>query len=542
MNLSELLFWRNPIFIRYCRAKLRPVSLISWSLIVLILTGFVFTLVYLLPQRSDVMTREEAARLTIIPLFIIQCFILMFKGSFSVASGITREGMEGVLDYQRLTPMSSFGKIIGYLFGLPVLDYVLFLLTLPFLIFTVVVGNVSLDILFRLYSVFFTSVLLYHMTGFMAGMVVSKRFLAGFISQTLMIGLYFILPSFSRLGYVFFEYLTVRPVVYYELSQLLPEEFERYVKLDTVNFFNLNFSVVSFSIVIQALLFFVFFMIVLRKWKQDSHHLLGKHFSVITYAGIIIALMGSMLPLINNGRIFPSQSARRFFEVDPTSYISPNEALLIPGLFGIVTLLLAIVIIGQMTPSFDKQMKGQRRVHKLNENRVDPGDDESTSIFHTIAIIGIAVISWNVFIGYLFESRWYEGWVLSKYSWIGTVLSLGLPILIYQMLLEFGGRRLAFISLLLGWLLPLFVGVLMMIATDSLVNAGTYILMLSGFAFPYFSVEAALTVNDTFVVNFPEAKKAFMHVAIIYATLFPLLFMKWRQHHVELNKKKKEVL
>ena len=64
-------------------------------------------------------------------------------GTGSVAGGISREAADGMVDYQRLTPMTPLSKIMGYLFGLPVREYVLFATTLPFTIYCIVVGNIS---------------------------------------------------------------------------------------------------------------------------------------------------------------------------------------------------------------------------------------------------------------------------------------------------------------------------------------------------------------------------------------------------------------
>lgn len=531
--ISDLAFWQNPIFIRYCRAKLRLRPFVAWSLAVLLLTSFIFSMVYLLPQRENDMTRMEAARLTLIPLFVIQCAILMFKGSFSVASGITREGMEGVLDYQRLTPLSPVQKIVGYLFGLPILDYCLFFLTLPFMVFTVVQGDIPLDLIVSLYSVFCTSVLLYHMTGLMAGMVVTRRFLAGFISQALMVVLYFILPNMTGLGYVFFEYLTVRPVVYHEMTRVFPEGSRPLFGVNHVDFFQFDFSVVAFSLVIQSLLFLVFAVVVYRKWRQETLHFLGKSFAVWVYAGVMIVLVGSMLPLIENGRIFPSQATRNYFEVAQSRYISPDEAALIPGIFGFLTLLLAMIIIGQMTASRDKQMKGWRRAFKYGKRRIPFGDDASSSLWHTLMVIITGAVSWCVFVRFLHQSLWYVDWPLGEYYWIWVTLALAIPLIYFQMALESGGMKSVFILVMLAWAIPLFFGIVLMSISDYWVNAATYVMMLSGFALPYFAVQAGMEPRIDF--GNPEAKSAFLHVLIVYGALFPILYNKWRNHHKSLH-------
>jgi len=304
--LPAMMVWRNPIFIRYCHAKLRWKPLLGWSLVTFLGTGFIFTLTYFLIQDDTLVTSQEAAQGTLIPLIVIQAIILMAKGSFSVASGITREGIEGVLDYQRLSPMSPAQKIIGYLFGLPVLDYVLFLLTVPFVVFAVWKGEVSIEMVLRVYGVFTTSVLLYHMTAFTAGMVVKQRFLVGFLSQLLMFLLYFILPILSKFGYIFFEHFTIRPTIFAEFACFYPENGSFSIASPTMSFFALEIPCHIFSMMIQLLMLTLFTTVVYRKWQNENHHLLDKHSAVIALGMLYFALIGSMLPQIPTGRIFPS--------------------------------------------------------------------------------------------------------------------------------------------------------------------------------------------------------------------------------------------
>ena len=132
---------KNPIFIRFCRSELRYKKAIFWYLLTLIATAFAVAITYA-PQVAQGREAMAAARNALLPVLIIQGIILLFMGTGSIASGITREKVENVLDYQRLTPLPTRDKILGYLFGLPVRHYVMFAITLPFLAFVLIVGRI----------------------------------------------------------------------------------------------------------------------------------------------------------------------------------------------------------------------------------------------------------------------------------------------------------------------------------------------------------------------------------------------------------------
>ncbi len=121
----------NPIFRRYARSRLRPKALIPWMLVVGILATFVFLAVWVGGTKNGIDT-VVVGRTVLMVMVPIQAFLLMLIGTGAVASGIMLEGADGGIEYQRLTPLSPLTKIAGYLFGLPVREYCLFLVTLPF--------------------------------------------------------------------------------------------------------------------------------------------------------------------------------------------------------------------------------------------------------------------------------------------------------------------------------------------------------------------------------------------------------------------------
>ena len=122
--------WANPIFRRYCQSRLRPRGLGVTLLITVLIAGFIVALVNTIGVRVE-KNHVDAARGAIIPLLVLQDILLFILGTAQVAGGMTAERDEGVIDYQRLIPMSPLSKVVGYLFGLPVREYVAFLATLP---------------------------------------------------------------------------------------------------------------------------------------------------------------------------------------------------------------------------------------------------------------------------------------------------------------------------------------------------------------------------------------------------------------------------
>lgn len=143
-------------------------------------------------------------------------------GTGQVAGGMTAERDEGVIDYQRLIPMSPLAKVLGYLFGLPVREYVMFLATLPFTAWLIWRGKVAMGVWLPLYAAVFSTTLLYHFTGLLTGTVARNRRWAFLASIGLVFCLYTVIPQMAKFGLVFFKYLTITPVFLESLPACCP--------------------------------------------------------------------------------------------------------------------------------------------------------------------------------------------------------------------------------------------------------------------------------------------------------------------------------
>ena len=134
--------WKNPIFLRYCRSRLRPTAVSVACLLTVMIAGFMFQMIRTISENRVDLSESDVERTPLIPLLILQSVILFVLGTAQASGGMTAERDEGVIDYQRLLPMTPAAKVLGYLFGLPIREYVMFAFTLPFVIWGICYGKV----------------------------------------------------------------------------------------------------------------------------------------------------------------------------------------------------------------------------------------------------------------------------------------------------------------------------------------------------------------------------------------------------------------
>ena len=216
----------NPLILRGIRESLRTKHLIAAGLFSLIVCSTVYMTSYLegskgkytYDSQTKEWTKEESspvngARNAFTFIVILQGFYLMFLGTGRVASITAEERESGLLDYQRMTPMNPFAKIVGYIFGLPAREYYMFLFSVPFLLHCVIVGQIPWKNVIHLYLVFFSSVVLYHLTAHAVGLIISKPRAASWVSRIVVLGLYVALPGLGQVGVSFYPSSQFFPLI-----------------------------------------------------------------------------------------------------------------------------------------------------------------------------------------------------------------------------------------------------------------------------------------------------------------------------------------
>src|SRR4030095_1157161 len=149
-------------------------------------------------------------------------------------------------------------------------------------------------------------------TGLVTGTVVLNLRWAFLVSIGLVFCLYTVIPQMAKFGLVFFKYLTITPVFWESLPQLLPRSTGEVVDMvqqlaPTVKFFNLGFPEAVFTWFSQGGLILTFVIMLCRKWRWSESHLLGKLWAAGFFVWVQILLLGNALPLIAPGNLFPSR-------------------------------------------------------------------------------------------------------------------------------------------------------------------------------------------------------------------------------------------
>jgi hypothetical protein len=390
----------NPLILRGIRERLRGKHLIAAGLFSLIVTSTVYFTAYL-DEAGGGWQGEPSpvrgARHAFSWLLGLQGFFLMFLGTGRVAAITAEEKESGLLDYQRMTPMNPFSKILGYLFGLPAREYYMFVLTLPFLLHCMIVGELSIDNVLHLYCVFFSSVILYHLTAHVIGLVVPKPRAASWVSRIAVLGLYVFLPAFGQAGISFLSFLTILPTYF---GKMLPELISqrnvdnyRYRWEDNVidfwedvPFFTTEIPPSLFTLIMQGLILAALLITAYRKWRNESLPSFSKISGIIIFAVFQFLLLGSLWPFFSEGE------ASGLLGEEFSLAEAENKGgglfilLFVQSVFFGLSLLGILTLVNTCCPDRHLHLKGVQRANRLGLSSIPMTADESRGTWFVLIL------------------------------------------------------------------------------------------------------------------------------------------------------------
>jgi len=478
--------WDNPVFQRFRRTQLRLRKAMFWLLATAIITTFVVSLTYIV-QTNIGLTDERAARDLWIPLLVIQGLILLLKGTGRTASGLIQDKIDQTLDYQRLTPVSPLRNIVGYLFGLPLLEYAMFALTLPHLAFIVIKGHIPLATVGSVYLALFVCAIFYHMTAIAVGMVM-KRWILGYLLSIFSVAALnlMIAPIGSQIGLKFMQYLSVFPVIGEKviplvapdsITQATPGGEQLFNFADPVPFFDWTLSPFLFTLMLQSSLIVTFATMAVRRWQKESKHSLSKPYALGILSVFVILVIGNVWPIITR-QYLPFS----IFGVRSLDVLGDYIAVALPLVYSMAIWLLCIFLFFNVVPSHDAYVRGVRRAQKLNRTAAAIWDDDSGSLRFMILFVVVALLGFWIMHSELADAGFMQPLVTGDYSAWRLPVVLACVLLYTLLVLQVLQNRGAVLTFLLLWLVPILVAIVATAAMEDLTSFQTIVASLSPLA------------------------------------------------------------
>src|SRR5262249_13892002 len=126
----------NPILVKHVRSRLRPQSVFSSLVVVVLLNLCLAYAGYELEwYKSGIVAGCIVA---------MQFVILAIMGAAQVNASVNGARASGILDFHRVSPLSATELTLGFFFGAPIREYALFAATLPFTVLCMAFGIPSL--------------------------------------------------------------------------------------------------------------------------------------------------------------------------------------------------------------------------------------------------------------------------------------------------------------------------------------------------------------------------------------------------------------
>jgi hypothetical protein len=554
----------NPVFRRHAVSRMRPWRFIVWFVITQVVAAFVWSvlvLAYLQLQgqgRVEIDFASPAFQRLLekhgtnaflcgwLGVLVIQGLLVVLKGTFSVATGVAREANEGMIDSERLAPLSTGHKVVGQLLGLPLLENVLAVLLIPWAAASAWLGGLSPVMMGKVYLIFATSALFHHAVGLVAGTLIRQKILAGTISQVSVIVLHFVLPFFGGFGIGLISHLGMEQGILCEIASATPQMLQPKgfcppeMIRPPIDFFRWEIAVSGYHWIITVTALAALLTMLVRRWNDQESQLLGKAGTALLAAWMLVLTCGELLPGFSRGHgLADLFGGSRGLElaVSREGYSgAPLLGVLWIAGFALVLGLINLLLTATLVPSSEARARCRHLV------RAPWWSDGRSAIVWVVLLSLFSAAAWCLVAGTLLrETPAMRGVDLETTDMAWMAASLLAPALAAHALVLWRGWRVALFAGFALWVVPLMiavVGVLMSVEPDSwpMWVAGMSGLALPGYGsfgevagLPFmncravFHVSLALHAIAAVVFLFNARRKMPVTPALVVAAVDPVL-------------------
>jgi hypothetical protein len=421
----------NPILTKHVRSRLRIQPFASSIVVVVVLCLCILWGGYELQGFQSGQAYEC--------LIMLQAAILVVLGAGQIGVAVGGARNSGILDFHRVSPLTPTELALGFFFGAPIREYLLFASTLPFSAVFLAVGVPSWRGFVQVTILLFTTAWIVHGLAMLNSLILKAQANARGVAGAAIV-MFFVLLNGVRMG------------------RLLPSAifFDEDGRL---GFFGMSLPWLAVVLVYALPLLFFIFLAARRKMAWERVHPLSKPQAIAA-----LALLG----VLTLGGIW-GQSA--------------YDVLLIIALYTMVGA--AFVLTMMVTPSRAEYFKGMWRAHKQARRHLPPWDDLALNrIFLVIAcalLLLTTTVAWHAARSWGGAGRApsMAAHPLGIAAAVLVVASFGLALQFF--LLQFGARGKTYFALFLfiTWLVPLIAGTILLATSTSTEWQGQVVFSLS---------------------------------------------------------------
>ena len=416
----------NPIIVKHMRSRLRRAQVVPAIIVILCLCG-VFS--YLGTITAGALGGFFYT------LSFIAMLVLVIGGANQVAMAVGMAKESGILDFHRISPLPPSTVALGFFFGAPIREYVLFAVMVPFLIFTGIMAGMSFLGFIDFFVPLFTTTWLIHSIAIYVALVSKKPRMAsvGVIVLT-MISLW--AGSIGLAGLAMARGPNA-PMI----------------NLNQIDFFGIPLPRTVFLALYEGTATIFFLIAATRKMRTDRALSFAKWEALVCMASIVALALGA------------------FWRANSVPFIVPTLLY--------VFVVAGIVLCGTMTPNLGEYLKGVRRARRLEHHRAPILSDSAANMW---AVFGLsawvlvgASIAWEAIEmvqpngGFLPAGIQNGRLAYSQTIAVGvlTVAYYGLGLQYFS--LKFGkkGETYFRLFLFLIWVMPVLLGIVVLTAVAS---------------------------------------------------------------------------
>jgi len=467
MDWERIVDWLdNPILVKHLRSRLRLQPLITAIVVVQV---FCLCIAWYGYQLGRFATGGAFGL-----LMTLQTIILVIMGAGTVATAVGGARASGILDFHRVSPVSPAALALGFFFGAPIREYVLFATTLPLAALCLAYGTPSLHGFVQLMIVLIGAAWLFHGLAIMNALIskprTSSRGVIGIVIFVLFFG------SYAFLG-------LSRSAALVDLGLRL-------------SFYGISLPWLAVVLIyLSALLFFIYLACV-RRMTSDRIHPMTKPQATAAMATLSILMLGGIWKR------------------------DEYEVLNVTTLY--ILVIAALVLLAMVTPTQAEYVKGLWRARKLGRSHLPPWDDLSLNrVFLVIActiVLVTATIAWQAspVPGFGGAGPVTPAFPLAIACGVLVVAYIGLALQFF--LLRFGARGLMYFSLFLflAWILPLVAGTITLMASSPMSNSHPSQIV--------YSLSPVAGLGMTAYGSEPDLAKGIQAATITPALLFTFVF------------------